>query len=368
MAKHCADPELDGMCGIPGGPFLVVDALQFGRFKDPVRRLRVAEQRGDGLDATVAVWFHVHDRLLLFVPRSVHQHCRSPTGVTFGPPWRRQHRRRVPTVGRDRAEPEGNAGHLLAPRDAVIAAALLSATDATDEAWVVFDAVRDESGSLIDLRVLHGNPAYWELSGMDPATAVGRPVMEVMPRIDWTRGLAKLFFDAMASGRSHADPHAHTAPQSGPLAGQERRFELHLTVADDVLAARLRDVTERAVGEDDLATSLAGFEAIFEQAPIAMVTVGADRKLRLNQAALKLYARTSEDMTRLSFLPEAPWIPPDQAELWAEMRRVVASGEAVRGTRFALIGGDGERREVEGSSIPIITADGASHGVVTVLI
>jgi signal transduction histidine kinase len=49
------------------------------------------------------------------------------------------------------------------------------------------------------------------------------------------------------------------------------------------------------------------------------------------------------------------------------MRRAVAAGEAVHGTRFALLRPDGDRREAEGSSIPIITGDGVSHGVVTVL-
>ena len=271
-------------------------------------------------------------------------------------------------MGWDRAEREGNAVQVLQSRDDVIASALLRATDATDEAWVVFEAVRDRAGVLVDLRVLHGNPAYWELSGMDSATAVGRPVIEVMPRIDWTQGLAKLFFDAMASGRSFIEPHASTAPQSGPLAGQVRNFELRLTVADDVLTARLRDITARAVAEAELATSLARFEALFEQAPIAMVTVSPERKIRLNRAAIALYGRDSEEMSRLTFSVDAPWIPDDQAERWAEMRRQVAAGEEVHGTRFALIRSDGNRRQLELSSIPIVTRDGARDGVVTVLI
>jgi two-component system cell cycle sensor histidine kinase/response regulator CckA len=126
-------------------------------------------------------------------------------------------------------------------------------------------------------------------------------------------------------------------------------------------------INEPAGSDDELATSLARFEALFEQAPIAMVIVTPDRRIRLNEAAIELYGRDSAEMQRLSFQLDAPWIPPDQAELWAEMRRVVAAGEPVHRMRFALLNANGERREVEGSSIPIITSGGAAQGVVTVL-
>jgi PAS domain S-box-containing protein len=116
-----------------------------------------------------------------------------------------------------------------------------------------------------------------------------------------------------------------------------------------------------------LIPSPARFEALFEQAPVAMVTVGTDRAIRLNRAAEELYGRDSEEMARLSFAKDSPWIPPDQVELWAEMRRGLSAGERVSGVRFALLRPSGERREVAGSSIPILSADGAPAGVVTVL-
>jgi two-component system cell cycle sensor histidine kinase/response regulator CckA len=252
-------------------------------------------------------------------------------------------------------------------RDAVIAEVLLQATDASCDAWVVFEAIRDETGELDDLRVLHGNPAYWELSGLAPTTALGHGIAELIPGLDWSEGLANRLFQVMAAGRSLEDKGIRTTPQAGPLAGQARLFDVNFTVANDVLAAGFRDVTERRAETDKLATSLARFEALFEQAPVAMVTVGADRAIRLNQAAVELYGRGSDEMVRLSFSQGSPWIPPDQVELWAEMRRAVAAGERVSGIRFALVRPDGERRELEGSSIPIVTGHGVPDGVVTVL-
>jgi PAS domain S-box-containing protein len=253
-------------------------------------------------------------------------------------------------------------------RDDVINRALLQASNASSDAFAVFEAIRSATGALDDLRMLHGSPAYWHLSGLNPVTAVGCGMRDLITDIVWTDGLAGRLFDAMASGQSSGGKAVAATPQAGPLVGQQRLFDLQFTVADDVLAATFRDVTEREAEAHTLATTLARFEALFEQAPVAMVTVGADRSIRLNQAAVELYGRDSDEMDRLSFQLDSPWIPPDQVELWAEMRRKVAAGERVRGLRFALVRPDGERRELEGSSIPILSADGATFGVITVLI
>ena len=440
-------------------------------------------------------------------------------------------------------QPPGASPREATP-DAVIAAALRHAADVTDNARAVFQGVHDKAGTLVDLRILYGNAAFWVLVRFDPASATGRGMAELAPTIDWNAGVAGRLFAAMASGQSFADRNIRFLPQIGSHAGQERVFEIAFTVSDDVLAADWRDTTsavlaaealrnaalarflraavdpaierselmqtlaaelaemignlcviieqapdgvlrmvavaggpgdtaarmiaillgrpipipepvrqtymtsdtlfhspippnlreamagsmsvaglpdelaatansvigaavsngsgqpigrihmwrfdgdapytredqttveaiasaatlvlERRAAEDGLATSLARFEALFEQAPVPMVVVGSDRTVRLNEAAIELYGREQDEMSRLSFQPNAPWIPDDQAEVWRDAR-VVAAGERVIGARFVLVRPNGERREVEGSSIPITGADGARSGVVTVL-
>jgi PAS domain S-box-containing protein len=112
---------------------------------------------------------------------------------------------------------------------------------------------------------------------------------------------------------------------------------------------------------------LASYEAFFQQAPVAIVMVRPDRTIRLNHAAERLYGRTNEEMQRLAFTANAPWIPADQEAIWSDMRRRVAAGERMVGVRHAFIRPDGERREGESSSIPIILPDGSSAGVVTII-
>jgi PAS domain S-box-containing protein len=120
--------------------------------------------------------------------------------------------------------------------------------------------------------------------------------------------------------------------------------------------------------DDGAARGTAAYEALFEQAPVAMVTVAPDRSVRLNQAAVELFGRTNEEMGPLAFAPGAPWIPPDQADLWAEMRSRVGAGERVTGVRMTLVRPNGERRQAEVSSIPIVFRDGSAGGVVTMLL
>ena len=110
------------------------------------------------------------------------------------------------------------------------------------------------------------------------------------------------------------------------------------------------------------------FEALFEQAPVAMITVGADLGTRHNRAALELFGREREELIRLAFKPGAPWIPDGEEEPWLDIRRRVAAGELVDGARATLVRPTGERRDIEISAIPYLAADGTRAGVVTMLL
>ena len=259
-----------------------------------------------------------------------------------------------------------------------VAEALRAATDAAPEAWAVLEAVRDVGGSVVDVRLLYGNPAYSAMVGLDLKRAVGSPINELFPGVDWTKGVAARLLGAFDTQGRTAEHQVRATQQTGRYAGQDRIFELDFTVVGELIAAGFRDVTadveaaealvlERRAAEERLATSLARFEALFEQAPAPMVFIGDDRTTRYNRAAVELFGRDHEELIRLSFTADAPWIPEDQVEVWAEMRRAVRAGESVSGSRFALIRPDGERREVEGAAIPVLGPDGGRRGIVTVL-
>jgi two-component system, cell cycle sensor histidine kinase and response regulator CckA len=110
------------------------------------------------------------------------------------------------------------------------------------------------------------------------------------------------------------------------------------------------------------------FEAFFDQAPVAIVTVSPDRRIRLNRAAERLYGRSTEEMQALSFQPDSPWIPDDSRAQWEDLRRRVTAGESIHGLRIGMMRSDGQRREVELSSIPVVLEDGSPGGAVTVTV
>ena len=118
---------------------------------------------------------------------------------------------------------------------------------------------------------------------------------------------------------------------------------------------------------DGSARAAAAYEALFEQAPVAMVTVAPDRTILLNRAALELFGRSQEEMATWAFKPGAPWIPPEQNEHWEGLRRRVAAGEAIAGFRFKLVRPNGERRDVELAAIPTTFPDGSPAGSITVI-
>jgi PAS domain S-box-containing protein len=250
---------------------------------------------------------------------------------------------------------------------AAVAAALRLAADRSDDARAFYEAVRAADGKLVDLRILYGNPAYWDLTGIDAETGLGREIAVIAPGLDWGSGLAARIFQAMEAGGINTDSHLRFRPQRGRYAGQDRVFETEFAGSGDILAARLRDITDEFAVEARLVASSALFEAVFEQAPVAMVAVGSDRSVRYNDRALELFGRDREEMTRLAFQPGAPWIPPDQTDRWEDMRRRIGSGERVVGERLALVRPDGERREIEGASIRVVTPDGEQSGLVTVM-
>ena len=120
-------------------------------------------------------------------------------------------------------------------------------------------------------------------------------------------------------------------------------------------------------GSGASARAAAAYEALFEQAPVAMIAVSPERTIRLNWAALELFGRSQEEMSAWAFKPGAPWIPPDQNEHWEELRRRVAAGEAISGFRFKLARPSGELRDAELAAIPTTFPDGSPAGSITVI-
>jgi hypothetical protein len=116
------------------------------------------------------------------------------------------------------------------------------------------------------------------------------------------------------------------------------------------------------------ARAAAAYKALFDQAPVAIVAVSANRTVHLNRAALELFGRSQDEMSAWAFRHGAPWIPPEQTAHWEDLRRRVAAGEQISGFRFKLVRPSGERRDAEIAAIPMTEPDGSPAGAITVIV
>jgi len=138
------------------------------------------------------------------------------------------------------------------------------------------------------------------------------------------------------------------------------------TVRRGTAAAR-KPAPEGRPARQELAAA-SQFEALFEQAPVAMITVSAELGTRHNRAALELFGRERDELVRLAFTQGAPWIPDGEEGPWLDIRRRVAGGDPVSGARMTLLRPTGERRDIEVSAFPYLAPDGSRAGLVTVLL
>ena len=136
------------------------------------------------------------------------------------------------------------------------------------------------------------------------------------------------------------------------LGGSDAYTEQDLELVQAIAAAAAL-VLQRHVIEDELARSLARFEALFVQAPVPLAYQIIGGGFRQNDALLDLFKRSSADLAESAYRDDAAFIPADAAEAWTTMRRHMTSGEPIHGLRMALLRADGTRREIDASVIAI---------------
>jgi PAS domain S-box-containing protein len=136
-----------------------------------------------------------------------------------------------------------------------------------------------------------------------------------------------------------------------------RPEELRLMAAA-VLESRVGD-EEETIGEAE-----ERFRAVIESAPVAIVEIGLDDKVRLwNPAAERIFGWSAEDV-----LGRPPvWVPDDR---WGEFRALSdqeAQGSGYTGFETVRLHRDGRELDVEISAAPIRDATGAIVGAMAIL-
>ena len=138
------------------------------------------------------------------------------------------------------------------------------------EGFFLAQAIRDDAGRMVDFRFLDMNPGFQRQRGL-AATAVGRPVREVLPGIH--DELLQMYAHVVDTGEpQHFEMHI-------PVAAN-RWFEVRARKTDtDQFAVLLLDITDRREAQAALRKSEATFRGLAQAMPNQVWTATADGML-----------------------------------------------------------------------------------------
>ena len=142
--------------------------------------------------------------------------------------------------------------------------------------------------SLKEGRLLEANQAYWRLTDLDPATAIGRTTVEL--KVWDTEDLQQKFTDQLIRQKSLHDFKHEFIHQNGEKRLALAFFELIDSGDEPSILSIFYDITDRMQAQDALHRSDERFRKVFQVSPVAIVitTLDEGRIIDANQAYWKL--------------------------------------------------------------------------------
>ncbi len=138
------------------------------------------------------------------------------------------------------------------------------------EAFFVGQAVRDETGKMVDFRFLECNPAFGRQTGLDPATTIGRTAREAIP------GLQQSLIDTYGQVLETGEPNDFEVdiPALGRCYEARARRQ-----SPQLFSVLFLEITARVAADKALRASEQRFRTLAQAMPDQMWTASADGKL-----------------------------------------------------------------------------------------
>ncbi|MEO6801397.1 MAG: PAS domain-containing protein [Rhodanobacter sp.] len=217
------------------------------------------------------------------------------------------------------------------------------------EGFFLAEAIRDDSGRMVDFRFLDMNPGFEQQSGILATEAIGRPLRKVLPGIQ--EELLEAYADVVNTGEPrHFEVHI-------PVAGN-RWFEVRARRTEtDHFAVLFLDITARRGVETALRKSEATFRGLAQAMPNQVWTATADGMIDwVNERTLEYWGADADVLMGEGW---ARMVHPDDLDSAARHWAQAIHSKTVYQTEFRLRRGDGSYRWHLGRAMPIPDEHGA---------
>ncbi|MEZ4864860.1 MAG: PAS domain S-box protein [Caldilineaceae bacterium] len=165
----------------------------------------------------------------------------------------------------------------------------------TPDGFMIFESVRDESGTIVDFRWLYTNSAGERIVGRSHADLVGKQLLEEMPG-NRTDGLFAAYVGVVESGEVWFREFRYQHE------GFDHWFRTTAARAGDGIAVVFSDITEHKAVEAALAESEERFRTTFEQAAVGMAHTDQDgRYLQVNDRLCAVLGYTRAELLTMKF-------------------------------------------------------------------
>ena len=225
---------------------------------------------------------------------------------------------------------------------------LQATLDSLFDPLVLMTAVRDEDGSLTDLRYVEANAAAAAYNGVPREQMVGDTMLGLFPGLR-DNGPLERYFEVIETGIPLV---LDDDPYVNDLTGQPRRYDIRAAKSGDGLALTWRDVTDRYAAAQQLAESERRYRLVAENSSdVVLLADGLMNLSWVSPSAEHAFGLASDQLLGHS---AAEFIHPDDLpELQLAVERSDALGEPLR-VRYRWRHADGAYGWVEAIGQPVV--------------
>jgi PAS domain S-box-containing protein len=254
---------------------------------------------------------------------------------------------------------------LVRTREAATAseAALRATLDSLMDPHVLLEAVRDETGQIVDFVHVDANPAACAYTRIDYQNLIGARLLDLLPGLDGY-GLLDRYRQVVETGEPLAlDDTVYAQELRG---GQQRRYDIRAARVGDGLSCTWRDVTDRHVAAERLAKSQEQYRHLAENASDVVFMAGQGRRIMwIAPSVTPVLGWDPEELVGTQF---ADLLRPDYKIATEQIRvEIYDKGHDANpegGWLFELRTKSGDYRWMSGRAHPLTDPDGTPAGMV----